>query len=244
MGRQREGEYSIAVNGHDARLLARGTPHPATERLLTSPLSPSLQDVWLLFLSPRSPSSHMSVYPGPAPAVQENPGQSISSARSLHEHREFESQQFSPLLRLSISFQTHVQEPQIPRITRLIVGCRAGCHCFIGCQPPAPTSGTGPLHLTHIAEGSPTIVFSYDAPRHPRVDGAVIILRKSLPPRSDSTASASDTKTGQDADDPTVDSQEHVISCLISPEFLPQIEQIGWRGWQRDERRVGSTLSV
>ena len=30
----------------------------------TSPLSPSLQDVWLLFLSPRSPSPHMSVYPG------------------------------------------------------------------------------------------------------------------------------------------------------------------------------------
>ena len=67
------------------------------------------------------------------------------SARPLHEYWEFESRQFSPRLRPLIPFQTHVKNPQIPRITRLIVGCRAGCHCLIGCQHPNIQHRSAPL---------------------------------------------------------------------------------------------------
>ena len=99
----------------------------------------------------------------------------------------------------------------------------------IPASPPdanTPISDTNPSHWTYIAEGGSTIVFSYDGPRNHHVDGTVIRLRKSL------LNSASDSISGQDADDPTVDFQEHVISRLVPPEFLPHLEHVqvepGW----------------
>lgn len=95
-----------------------------------------------------------------------------------------------------------------------------------------PVFDTDPRHWTYIAEGGSTIVFSYDGPRNHHVDGTVIRLRKYLLPRSDSAPSTSDGKTSQDTDDPTVDFQEHVVSRLIPPEFLPHLEHVQVeRGW-------------
>ena len=74
-----------------------------------------------------------------------------------------------------------------------------------------PASNTDPRHWAYTAEGGSIIVFSYDGPRNPHVDGTVIRLRISHLPRSDLTPSTSDGKPGQDADDPTVGFQEHVI---------------------------------
>lgn len=88
----------------------------------------------------------------------------------------------------------------------------------------APVSKTDPRDWTYIAEGGSTIVFSYDGPRNLHFDGTVIRLRKS--PLSDSTLPTSDENTGQDVEDPTVDFQEHVISRLVPPEFLPHLEHV------------------
>ena len=89
-----------------------------------------------------------------------------------------------------------------------------------------PVSGTDSHHWAYIAEGGSSTVFSYDGPRNYHVDGTVFRLRKSHLPRSDSTPSTSDGKPGQGADDPTVDFQEHLISRLIPPEFLPHLEHV------------------
>ena len=91
-----------------------------------------------------------------------------------------------------------------------------------------PTSKTDPRDWTYIAEGGSTIVFSYDGPRNLHFDGTVIRLRKS-PYRSsssDSIPSIPDEPATQDADDPTVDFQEYVISRLIPAEFLPHLEHV------------------
>ena len=100
-------------------------------------------------------------------------------------------------------------------------------------SPPdakAPISLTDPRDWTYIAEGGSTIVFSYDGPRNLHFDGTVVRLRKSpLDPCSDSTPPAPKKKAGQgahDADDPTVDFQEHVVSRLVPAEFLPHLEHV------------------
>jgi len=91
-------------------------------------------------------------------------------------------------------------------------------------EPSAPISETDPRDWTYIAEGGSTIVFSYDGPRNLHFDGTVIRLRKSLlRPRSDSVPPIPNEK---DADDPTVDFQEHVISRLVPAEFLPHLEHV------------------
>ena len=93
----------------------------------------------------------------------------------------------------------------------------------------APISETDPRDWTYIAEGGSTVVFSYDGPRNLHFDGTVVRLRKSpvLP-----TLPVPDDKTSQDAEDPTVDFQEHVISRLVPPEFLPHLEHVQVeRGW-------------
>jgi inositol-pentakisphosphate 2-kinase len=91
----------------------------------------------------------------------------------------------------------------------------------------APISETDPRDWTYIAEGGSTIVFSYDGPRNLHFDGTVIRLRKSLlHPPSDSILPTSNEKAGQDADDPTVDFQEYVISRLVPAEFLPHLEHV------------------
>jgi hypothetical protein len=103
----------------------------------------------------------------------------------------------------------------------------------------APISETNPRDWTYIAEGGSTIVFSYDGPRNLHFDGTVIRLRKSpvLPPSSLSPPDP-DEKTSEGAEDPTVDFQEHVISRLVSPEFLPHLEHVRVeRSWL--ERMVG-----
>ena len=96
-----------------------------------------------------------------------------------------------------------------------------------------PISDTDPRDWTYIAEGGSTIVFSYNGPRNPHFDGTVVRLRKSpVLSSSDSSPPVSDEKTSQDADDPTVDFQKHVISRLIPPEFLPHLEHVQVeRGW-------------
>ena len=91
-----------------------------------------------------------------------------------------------------------------------------------------PASKTDPRNWTYIAEGGSTIVFSYDGPRNLHFDGTVIRLRKS-PYRSsssDSIPSIPEEPATQDADDPTVDFQEYVISRLIPTEFLPHLEHV------------------
>jgi hypothetical protein len=107
----------------------------------------------------------------------------------------------------------------------------------------SPISETDPRDWTYIAEGGSTIVFSYDGPRNLHFDGTVVRLRKSLLSPAGVVPSASHEK---DADDPTVDFQEHVISRLIPLEFLPHLEHVqierGWLGRmvsQHDERRPG-----
>jgi len=94
----------------------------------------------------------------------------------------------------------------------------------------APISLTDPHDWTYIAEGGSTIVFSYDGPRNLHFDGTVIRLRKSpLDPGSNSTPPAPNEEAGQDAhdaDDPTVDFQEYVISRLVPAEFLPHLEHV------------------
>lgn len=97
----------------------------------------------------------------------------------------------------------------------------------ISSDASAPISETDPHDWTYIAEGGSTIVFSYDGPRNLHFDGTVVRLRKSplSPP-------VSGENTSQDGDDPTVDFQEHVISRLITPEFLPHLEHVQVeRGW-------------
>ena len=89
-----------------------------------------------------------------------------------------------------------------------------------------PISETDPRDWTYIAEGGSTIVFSFGGPRNLHFDGTVIRLRKSPLHSSDLPAPTSDEKTSQDADDPTVDFQEHVISRLIPAEFLPHLEHV------------------
>ena len=100
-------------------------------------------------------------------------------------------------------------------------------------DPSTPLSETDPRHWTYIAEGGSTIVFSYDGPRNLHFDGTVVRLRKSLVlPPSNVSPPVSGEKTSQDAEDPTVDFQEHVISRLIPPEFLPHLEHVQVeRGW-------------
>ena len=90
-----------------------------------------------------------------------------------------------------------------------------------------PISETDPRHWTYIAEGGSTIVFSYDGPRNLHFDGTVVRLRKSvLRSSSDPTPPISNEKAGQDADDPTVDFQEYVVSRLVPAEFLPHLEHV------------------
>ena len=91
----------------------------------------------------------------------------------------------------------------------------------------SPISQTDPRDWTYIAEGGSTIVFSYDGPRNLHFDGTVVRLRKSpLGPPSDSTSPTLNENAGHDAEDPTVDFQEHVISRLVPPEFLPHLEHV------------------
>ncbi|KAF9644104.1 hypothetical protein BDM02DRAFT_3157274 [Thelephora ganbajun] len=95
-----------------------------------------------------------------------------------------------------------------------------------------PISETDPRNWRYIAEGGSTIVFSYDGPRNFYIDGTVVRLRKSPLLPSDLTPPTSTGKAGQDADDPTVDFQEHVISRLVPAEFLPRLEHVQVeRGW-------------
>jgi inositol-pentakisphosphate 2-kinase len=101
-------------------------------------------------------------------------------------------------------------------------------------SPPdasAPISQTDPRDWTYIAEGGSTIVFSYDGPRNLHFDGTVVRLRKSLliDRHSSSTPPVLNEQSGQDvqdADDPTVDFQEHVISRLVPAGFLPHLEHV------------------
>ena len=90
-----------------------------------------------------------------------------------------------------------------------------------------PISGTDPRDWTYIAEGGSTIVFSYDGPRNLHFTGTVIRLRKApLRVPSDPTPLASNDAATQDAEDPTVDFQEYVISRLVPMEFLPHLEHV------------------
>ena len=154
---------------------------------------------------------------------QENPSFPFPSPVLLGE-QEFEPRQLSPLLKAHISFhamseilnpdESHTQSQGVaPSDANTLV------------------SDTDPRHWTYIAEGGSTIVFSYDGPRNHHVDGTVIRLRKSLLPRSDSAPSTPGVES-QDVDDPTVDFQEHVVSRLVPPEFLPHLEHVQVeRGW-------------
>jgi len=94
-------------------------------------------------------------------------------------------------------------------------------------ESSTPISQTDPRDWTYIAEGGSTIVFSYDGPRNLHFNGTVIRLRKSpLPSGHDPIPPISNEPAAQDADDPTVDFQEYVISRLVPAEFLPHLEHV------------------
>ena len=95
---------------------------------------------------------------------------------------------------------------------------------LISSDANTPLSKTDPRDWTYIAEGGSTIVFSYDGPRNLHFDGTVIRLRKSL--LRSSSDSISPISNEPDADDPTVDFQEYVISRLVPAEFLPHLEHV------------------
>jgi hypothetical protein len=99
----------------------------------------------------------------------------------------------------------------------------------LGTPPDAttPISRTDPRDWTYIAEGGSTIVFSYDGPRNLHFNGTVIRLRKSpLRSPSDPAPPTFAEVATQDAEDPTIDFQEYVVSRLIPMEFLPHLEHV------------------
>ena len=90
-------------------------------------------------------------------------------------------------------------------------------------RPSDTVSRTDPRNWEYVAEGGSTIVFSYNGPRSLSFDGMVLRLRKSPhQSRSDQTALVGK----EDAEDPTVDFQELVISRLVPTEFLPHLEHV------------------
>ena len=90
-------------------------------------------------------------------------------------------------------------------------------------RPSDAISRTDPRDWEYVAEGGSTIVFSYNGPRNWSFDGMVLRLRKS-PHTSHSHLTIPTGK--EDAEDPTVEFQEHVISRLVPAEFLPHLKHV------------------
>lgn len=77
-------------------------------------------------------------------------------------------------------------------------------------------SQTSPPEWKYIAEGATTVVFSYNGPHHPILTGRVLRLRKV--PREGHDHSVSD--------DNLVAFQQSVISRLLDPSCLPDLQSI------------------
>jgi inositol-pentakisphosphate 2-kinase len=77
-------------------------------------------------------------------------------------------------------------------------------------------SQTSPAQWKYISEGGATIVFSYNGPHHPTLTGKVLRLRKA--PREGLPHSISD--------DNPVAFQQNVISRLLDPSYLPDLQII------------------
>jgi inositol-pentakisphosphate 2-kinase len=75
-------------------------------------------------------------------------------------------------------------------------------------------SHTSPSQWRYISEGGATIVFSYIGPHHPTFTGKVLRLRKA--PR--------EGRTSDDNPDLTVAFQQNVISRLLDPSYLPDLQ--------------------
>lgn len=79
-------------------------------------------------------------------------------------------------------------------------------------------SQSSPTQWKYISEGGATVVFSYTGPHHPVLTGKVLRLRKApreghQPPHSIS-------------EDLTVAFQQNVISRLLDPSYLPDLQII------------------
>jgi inositol-pentakisphosphate 2-kinase len=79
-------------------------------------------------------------------------------------------------------------------------------------------SQTSPTRWKYISEGGATIVFSYNGPHHPVLTGKVLRLRKApreghWPPQDENP-------------DLTVAFQQNVISRLLDPSYLPDLQTI------------------
>lgn len=77
-------------------------------------------------------------------------------------------------------------------------------------------SQTSPPEWKYIAEGATTVVFSYNGPHHPVLTGRVLRLRKAL--REGHGHSVSD--------DNLVAFQQCVVSRLLDPSCLPDLQSI------------------
>jgi inositol-pentakisphosphate 2-kinase len=82
-------------------------------------------------------------------------------------------------------------------------------------------SHTSPSQWKYISEGGATIVFSYCGPHHPILTGKVLRLRKA--PREGHGYPHS---TSDDNPDLTVAFQQNVISRLLDPCYLPDLQII------------------
>ena len=81
-------------------------------------------------------------------------------------------------------------------------------------------SQTSPAQWKYISEGGTTIVFSYNGPHHPILTGKALRLRKV--PREGERHRPSHSIS----DDITVAFQQNVISRLLDPSYLPDLQTI------------------
>jgi inositol-pentakisphosphate 2-kinase len=83
---------------------------------------------------------------------------------------------------------------------------------------PFSLSQTSPSEWKYISEGAATVVFSYNGPHHPILSGRVLRLRKAPREGHDPRHSASD--------DNLVAFQQCVVSRLLDPSYLPDLQTI------------------
>jgi inositol-pentakisphosphate 2-kinase len=83
---------------------------------------------------------------------------------------------------------------------------------------PFSLSQTPPSEWKYISEGAATVVFSYNGPHHPILSGRVLRLRKAPREGHDPRHSASD--------DNLVAFQRSVVSRLLDPSYLPDLQII------------------
>ncbi|KAG9021105.1 Inositol-pentakisphosphate 2-kinase [Tulasnella sp. JGI-2019a] len=82
---------------------------------------------------------------------------------------------------------------------------------------------TSPTDWTYVSEGGANIVLAYKGASDDNFSGSVLRLRAM---HIDADSSTKSNEPEQQADDPSIAFQKHIISKLISPAFLPRLEAV------------------